>query len=667
MRRGSSVVPKSYSKEHLEESMAGLKFLDDQGMHWIDAARGGKERIRYMDPRNHFRFDIFNKNEEGPKLATISLGKYGSFPSNLIIQRPYHLTYELEDKRETENFNRLRVVPASELYSDILSSGTSSTSPGTATPAPEDEDGAIATPMGVEYSLVDPDSGVVVAKTDRAQLDVSARQTLSMEEIEQLKRDATDAGKDLIAKLMLSHTAIDQKTQYSLAKYKLLKTRKYIRRFCVLPLDVPMLGNWLLEEKDPAKILEMREEMIALLGCWANVHFGGKDRCENGEPEADSVNKVADGENKPESEPTTGRWLVVDDTGGLLVAAMAERMGVLYPAEADDSAAAKQQPTSPQMKKGELVGQVESNINVTTEGAQRAIEKGTSKETETQEGEQALVKANHPPRKRHAGDKHRHDDMHVPYARSNTLTLIHANSQPNLSYLRYFDFDHTNPNQGLDHPLARHLMTLSWLQLLEPELDSAYSATPPQATSEELRSWKANRRGTYHRKRRRWARIRHVVDGTRGGGFSGLVVASAMDPISVLRHTVPLLAGGAPVAVYSQAIEPLTALADCYSVSRRAAWVADPPAEAAGRSAEELERWPGTDEFPLNPSLLLGASIQTSRVRRWQVLPGRTHPLMTSKGGAEGYVFTAWRVKPAEGKVEARGKTRPRKRKAAES
>ncbi len=36
-------------------------------------------------------------------------------------------------------------------------------------------------------------------------------------------------GKDLIAKLMLSHTAaIDQKASFSLAKYKLLKTKKYM-------------------------------------------------------------------------------------------------------------------------------------------------------------------------------------------------------------------------------------------------------------------------------------------------------------------------------------------------------------------------------------------------------------------------------------------------------
>jgi len=48
--------------------------------------------------------------------------------------------------------------------------------------------------------------------------------------------------------------------------------------------------------------------------------------------------------------------------------------------------------------------------------------------------------------------------------------------------------------------------------------------------------------------------------------------------------------------------------------------------------------------------------VQSARVREWQVLPGRTHPVMTGRGGAEGYLFTATRVVPAEGRVEARGK-----------
>ena len=53
--------------------------------------------------------------------------------------------------------------------------------------------------------------------------------------------------------------------------------------------------------------------------------------------------------------------------------------------------------------------------------------------------------------------------------------------------------------------------------------------------------------------------------------------------------------------------------------------------------------------------------MQSARVREWQVLPGRTHPVMTGKGGAEGYLFTAVRVIPAEGRVEARGKFTRRK------
>ncbi|KAI1496503.1 Gcd10p family-domain-containing protein [Biscogniauxia marginata] len=592
--------------------------------------------------------------------TTVSLGKYGSFPSNLIIHRPYHLTYELQDKKPPETFNRLRIVPAAELYSDILSSGTLSSSPGEATPVPDGEDAEVSLPTGVEYSLVDPESGAVVATSDRAELNAEARQTLTMEEIEALKKDGTDAGKDLIAKLMLSHTAINQKTEYSLAKYKLLKTRKYIRRFSVLPLDVPQLDYWLLEDKDPAKILDMREEMVALLGCWANVHFGGEDQCENKQAMEEG------GEPIPETERTPGRWLIIDDTGGLLVAAMAERMGVLYSTKSGKTIEEPQRSRTPTARRRESLSQPMATTTTASSGPiphPIAGDEDSDIKPKPQDAESARPRSPQSSRRQFGEGRRRSNDLEVPYARANTLTVIHPNSQPNLSFLRYYDFDVANPAQTPAHPLARHLMSLSWLQLLEPELDSTYSSEVPNATPEELRSWKANRRGTYHRKRRRWAKTRHVIDSTRRGGFSGLIVASTMDPISVMRHVVPLLAGGAPIAIYSQAIEPLTALADCYSVARRGAWVASPPDELAGRSVKEQEHWDGNDEFPLNPTLVLGASIQTSRVRRWQVLPGRTHPLMTSKGGAEGYVFTAWRVRPAEGKVEARGKKRSKKRK----
>ncbi|KAF6834665.1 tRNA (adenine-n -)-methyltransferase non-catalytic subunit [Colletotrichum plurivorum] len=585
--------------------------------------------------------------------TTISLGKLGSFPTNLVIDRPFHLTYEIQDRREGEQFNRLRVVPASEIHADAIADTTSQ---------PAEEDGidlenVIAAPDGAEFAVVDNESGDVVSRSRREIIDETARQTLTTEEIEALKQGNTDAGKDIIAKLLLSHTALDQKTSFSLAKYKLLKTKKYIRRFSIQPLDPLTLGKWLLEEKDAGKVLEMREEMMGLLGCWANVHFGGL-------PPTDKPEMVtADGSGMLNKSEIGGRWLVVDDTGGLVTAAMAERMGFLYPNDpeddenGDEEAEAVDAETNGE-KPAEAATTEAPSTETTAEATTKADESMTDAPTATEDDATKQQQQQRPRRKQ---PPRRHDFESI-FAPTNTLTLIHPNSQPNLALLKYYNFDSTNPNPPLPlHPLATNLLPISWLQLLEPEEDVTYSTPPPEVSDEVLHSWKANRRGNYHRKRRRWARTRYIVDSTRAGGFSGLVIASTMDIISILRHTLPLLAGGAPIAIYSQNVEQLTEVADCFSIARRAGWSTSPPPEAAGKSLQELERWEGSEDFPLNPTLLLGANVQTSRAERWQVLPGRTHPVMMGRGGAEGYIFTGWKAVPAEGKVEARGKFKRRK------
>ncbi|KFG87029.1 tRNA (adenine-N(1)-)-methyltransferase non-catalytic subunit trm6 [Metarhizium anisopliae] len=507
--------------------------------------------------------------------TTISLGKYGSFPSNLLMERPFHLTYEVQEKRPGENFSRLRIVPGAELNADILAETNENEQ--------TDGDAAIVVGEGEQLALVD-ESGKVVARSNREIIDDSARQTLTADEIEVLKREGASAGKELIAKLMLSHTAIDQKTSYSLAKYKLLKERKFLRRFSVLPLDVVLLGQWLLENRDAWKVLELRPEMMGLLGCWADVHFGG-------EP-AQGVR-----------EPHGGRWLAVDDTGGLLVAALAERMGLLH-----------------------------------HEPGEQAASQGPGEEEE-EGGEPAGGRGGHKRRPR------------TSTTRTSVVAAGAADDDPNPTYPY--------------HPLFTNLLPISWLQLVDPAQDVVCSEKPADVTPDELASWKPNRRGNYHRKRRRWARTNEVIENTRAGGFSGLAVASTMDPVSVLREALPLLAGGAPIAIYSPTIEPLEQLVDCFSIGRRAAWVSSLPAEAEGKTQAELDRWAGTREFPINPTLVLGAAVQSSRARRWQVLPGRTHPFMTGRGGAEGFLFTGWRAIPAQGRVSARGKFQKRKGEAA--
>lgn len=385
-----------------------------------------------------------------------------------------------------------------------------------------------------------------------------------------------------------------------------------MKRFSVLPLDVPLLTHWMLEQKDAAKSLELRDEMIGLIGCWANVHHGG-------DIESHSA----------------GRWLVVDDTGGLVVAAMAERMGILY------------------------APQTEHDV--------------PEDEAGWEEDKQGCLSH---PQSDPASPTHRRRWIPSMSAKNSTLTMIHPNSQPNLSLLKYFSFDINDPPET--HPLHTTLKTLSWMQLLDPESDPIYAVEPSVVSDSTLATWRPSKRGIYHRKRRRWARVRNVVEETRAGGFDGLIVASLMDPASILKHTVPLLTGSAPVVVYSPHIEPLVELADLYSTARKTAFInmrqvpADKQISWSQRvKVEDEDSKAGTEssaginelDFPVDPTLLLAPSIQTSRVRNWQVLPGRTHPLMIGRGGAEGYVFHAIRVLPAEGRVEARGQPGRKKRK----
>lgn len=519
--------------------------------------------------------------------SSISIGKYGNFYANHIIGRPYHLTFEVLDRSNTSSRSGLRIVPAAELYANIHDEEEVST------PSDVSEVNVIDGKGGLEYEVVSED-GEVVLRTNRAIIDDSSSQTMTMAEIEALKAEGAGSGRELVQRILDSHIALDQKTAFALAKYTLRKTKKYLRRFTVLPVDVPLLAHWMLTDKDAMKIMELREETLALMGSLSNVHCTPMNLSPNDH----------------EAEVGSGRWLLIDETGGLLVASVAEKLALLDMEEPSESPSLDNDHQNVNGHTDDICA--DDNSTAPNSRARRAHKSST-------------------------------------LAHSNTITVIHASSQPNLALLRYFDFDSANPAPS--HLLSRHLKTLSWLQLLAPHDDLAY-AEPESFPDEVIQTWKSGRRGNYYRKRRRWERIKSIVDETRAGEFDGLIVASVMDLKTVLQHTVPLLRGGAQLVTYSPTIEPLVELADCYSSARRTAFVTDPPAPGSMP----------TEDFLLDPSLLLAATIHTVRCRPWQVLPGRTHPLMTGRGGSEGYIFTATRVLPAEGKVEARGKGKFKRR-----
>lgn len=507
-----------------------------------------------------------------------------------MIGRPYYLSFDVLDPPDSDILSDISVVYAAEIHEDVVSAEASNDDP-------RDEAPTIQAKDGEGIDVVDAD-GEYIIKNNRLTVDDSSRQTLTMEEIEDLKKAGSGSGKDIIAKIMESHLALGEKNEFSLAKYTLRKTRKYLRRFTVLPLDVSMLAHYLLYDKEPARIMELREETLGLMASWSNVHYSSIDL---------NTNNAA-----VPLDIATGRWLVADDTGGLVVAEMADRMGLL---------------------------RFDTREYVDSVPIAEPKEVDATHETTIEEDAESR-----PPRKFQRPPE-------GMSANSNTITLIHSAAQPNLALLTYFGYDPSSSTPTIppvhSHPLHRSLKTVSWLQLVSPDLDSLY-IEPEIIPDSTLDTWKSGKRGTYHKKRRRWERTRHVVDETRAGGFDGLLVASTMSPISILHHLVPLLAGGAPVVVYSPYVEPLAALTDAYSTARKTAFIQALHGDGPPQIPNE--------DFSLDPRLLLAPSVQTARAHEWQVLPGRTHPLMTARGGPEGFVFTATRVLPLDIRVEARGR-----------
>jgi tRNA (adenine-N(1)-)-methyltransferase non-catalytic subunit len=459
----------------------------------------------------------------------------------------------------------------------------------------------------VEYSSA-------VTKNNRLTVDDTNRQALSQEEIEELKKSA--GGKEIIEKILANHAGLDEKTAFSRAKYTLRKTKKYLKRFTALPMDLRNLMEY-ISDKEAPRIMELREETLGLMLAWSHVHYSGDQEL---------------GVSRDGTKIGGGRWLVADDTGGLVVASMAEKMGFLFPDACDEDEFSRTVNGEQKCPDKPMLDDV---------GVANELDGPTTKADEPHIGFQ-------PPDSE--AKSMSHNDFLIP-ASTNTITIVHPAVQPNLSALKYFGYDTNQPNTS--HPLHTHLKPLSWLQLLHPEDDATYRE-PEQASESELKNWKSGKRGTYWKKRRRWERCKSIVDETRAGGFDGLVIASNMDPATMLPHLVPLVRGGGHIVLYSPTSEPLVKVMDLYSKDRRTAYI---NLRARGETRDP-------EDFPVDLRLLLAPTLQTSRVREWQVLPGRTHPMMSSKGGPEGYVLTARRVVPLEGGVEARGNFAGRKRKA---
>ncbi|KAF7972594.1 hypothetical protein HWV62_17398 [Athelia sp. TMB] len=107
--------------------------------------------------------------------------------------------------------------------------------------------------------------------------------------------------------------------------------------------------------------------------------------------------------------------------------------------------------------------------------------------------------------------------------------------------------------------------------------------------------------------------VSNSINGTReelfNGEFDGLIVASEYDPYSIVEKLYPYLAGSAPIVAHSPSLQILADLqAKCRSL-------------------------PG----------YLGPTVTEAWLRRYQVLPGRTHPTMNTSGSG-GFLFNVIKV-----------------------
>ncbi|KAG0667857.1 tRNA (adenine(58)-N(1))-methyltransferase non-catalytic subunit trm6 [Maudiozyma exigua] len=119
-------------------------------------------------------------------------------------------------------------------------------------------------------------------------------QKMTSDDIEALKKQSTSAN-EIISKIIESHGTFDKKTLFSQEKYLKRKKQKFDKQFVVNYLSANLLLQYLIDKNDIQRIMDMSEESIGMLLNLANIR-------------------------------PNGTYLCMDETGGLLIYFLLERM-----------------------------------------------------------------------------------------------------------------------------------------------------------------------------------------------------------------------------------------------------------------------------------------------------------------------------------------------------
>ncbi|KAK6204998.1 Gcd10p family-domain-containing protein [Scheffersomyces amazonensis] len=121
-------------------------------------------------------------------------------------------------------------------------------------------------------------------------------QQLTNEDIDELKKSGASSGigQQIIEKMISGHEGFDKKTIFSQQKYLRRKQQKFLRRFSVEYVSASQLLEYFIQ-KDLPRVLDISEETLGLIMSYGNIRPGGN-------------------------------YLLIDETGGVILYAMLERM-----------------------------------------------------------------------------------------------------------------------------------------------------------------------------------------------------------------------------------------------------------------------------------------------------------------------------------------------------
>lgn len=195
--------------------------------------------------------------------GVINMGKFGNFNIIDVLGYPYGQAFEIGN----ENNNLIPIKSLEDGLTDLTDLDNEELSNGS-------------------------------SSDDRLLVDEANVQKLTVEEIEEMKNKVggNEIAKEIIQSMIKNHSSFDKKTAFSQEKYLDRKHKKFLRRFQINYLTSNEMLEYLYHEKEPFKIMNLSIETIGLMMSLGNVMPGGN-------------------------------YLVLDETGGLIVYAMLEKMG----------------------------------------------------------------------------------------------------------------------------------------------------------------------------------------------------------------------------------------------------------------------------------------------------------------------------------------------------